>query len=59
MEITMKHEKHGRTTAYNNNDVAYLESLGWEKETPIVKIEVREEDQQDLEVAKRGRPRKG
>lgn len=37
--IRMKHEKHGFHIAYNNNEVAYLENLGWTKEAEEEKEE--------------------
>ena len=35
----MKHEKHGFHVANNNNEVAYLENLGWAKEVEEEKEE--------------------
>ena len=37
MPILMQHEKHGFTHAYNANDKAYLENLGWSVKEEEVK----------------------
>lgn len=64
--IRMKHPLHGFHHAYNTNDVAYLEKLGWSEDKPepaveVVPVAVAPVEVAEPEVPARrgpGRPRK-
>lgn len=49
MPIRMKHPDHGYTHAYNTNDRAYLEGLGWSAEEVKTESEMEAATRQYIE----------